>query len=115
MPSPDEHSLGDLSRKERMLLMRFVCSFAWADLEIKGSERALIARMMQHLDLDDSEVRQVYAWLEVPPPAESVDPELIPHEHRMRFLRAVESMVTVDGEVSPEERESLLLFAHLIR
>jgi hypothetical protein len=33
----------------------------------------------------------------------------------MKFLRAVESIVTVDGEVSPEERDRLLLFAKLIR
>jgi hypothetical protein len=33
----------------------------------------------------------------------------------MKFLRAVESTVAVDGEVSQEERDCLLLFAKLIR
>ena len=43
------------------------------------------------------------------------DPARVPRAHRIKFLRAVENMVTVDGEVSPEERESLILFAQLIR
>ena len=30
-----------------MLLMRFVCSFAWADLEVKPEERKLVARLIR--------------------------------------------------------------------
>jgi uncharacterized tellurite resistance protein B-like protein len=110
-----EASLRELSREERLLLMRFVCSFAWADLEVKQEERELVASLIRRLQLDDEEKRQVLQWLETPPPPEAVDPRLVPREHRMKFLRAVESTVTVDGEVSPEERESLILFAQLIR
>jgi len=95
--------------------MRFVCSFAWADLEVKPEERELVARLIRRLQLDDEEKRQVFQWLESPPPPESVDPKLVPRAHRMKFLRAVESTVTVDGEVSVEERNSLLVFAKLIR
>jgi hypothetical protein len=29
----------ELSRDERLLLLRFVCAFAWTDLEIKDGER----------------------------------------------------------------------------
>ena len=65
--------------------------------------------------LDEEEEQQVCEWLRSPPPPESVDPQLVPRAHRMTFLRAVESTITVDGEVSPEERESLLVFARLIR
>jgi hypothetical protein len=61
------------------------------------------------------EEQQVHEWLESPPPLGSVDPMLVPKAHRMKFLRAVESTVAVDGEVTPEERESLLVFAKLIR
>jgi hypothetical protein len=110
-----EAPLQELSREERLLLMRFVCSFAWAELEIKQEERELVASLIQRLQLDDDEKRQVLQWLDSPPPPESVDPNLVPREHRMKFLRAVESTVAVDGEISPEERENLVLFAHLIR
>jgi len=111
----EEATLQELTRKERMLLMRFVCSFAWADLEVKPEERDLVARWVRRLQLDDEEQQQVFQWLESPPPPASVDPTLVPRAHRMRFLRAIESTVAVDGEVSPEERDSLLVFAKLIR
>jgi uncharacterized tellurite resistance protein B-like protein len=107
--------LKELTREERMLLMRFVCSFVWADLEVKAEEREHVAQLIHRLKLEEEEERQVQQWLETPPPLGSVDPKLVPREHRMKFLRAVESVVTVDGEVSPEERESLVLFAKLIR
>lgn len=107
--------LADLTRDERLLLMEFVCSFAWADLEVKPEERALVAQLIRRLKLDDDEAEQVNEWLEAPPPLDDLDPARVPRAHRVSFLRAVESMVTVDGEVSPEERECLILFAQLIR
>ena len=110
-----ERPLQQLTREERLLLMKFVCSFAWLDLEVKHAERELVARMILKLQLDDEEKRQVSQWLESPPLPESVDPTLIPRAHRIKFLRAVESIVAVDGEVSPEERDCLFLFAQLIR
>ncbi len=107
--------LQELTREERLLLMRFVCSFAWIDLEVKPEEHELIARLIRRLQLDAEEKKQVSRWLESPPPPDSVDPGLVPREHRMKFLRAVESTVAVDGEVSPEERDTLVVFAQLIR
>jgi hypothetical protein len=95
--------------------MKFVCSFVWVDLEVKQAERDLVASMILKLKLDEDEKRQVAEWLESPPPPESVDPTRIPRAHRIKFLRAVESIVAVDGEVSPEERDCLLMFAQLIR
>jgi len=106
--------LADLSREARLLLMEFVCSFAWADLEVKPEERNLVAKLIRRLELDDDEAEQVNQWLDTPPPLDDLDPARVPRAHRVKFLRAVESMVTVDGEVSPEERESLIIFAQLI-
>lgn len=110
-----EAPLQELTRDERLLLMRFVCSFAWIDLEVKPQERELVAGMIRRLQLDSEEKEQVLQWLESPPPPDFVDPGLVPREHRMTFLRAIESTVTVDGEVSPEERDTLIVFAQLIR
>ena len=98
-----------------MLLMSFVCSFAWVDLDVKPEERELVARLIRRLKLDDEEKKLVYKWLASPPPPDAVDPALVPRAHRMTFLRAVESVVAIDGEVSPEERDTLVVFAQLIR
>ena len=37
--------LKNLSREDRLQVMRFVCSFAWADLEVQKEEREYIARL----------------------------------------------------------------------
>ena len=111
----EQAPLHELTPEERLLLMRFVCSFAWADLAVKPEERKLVARLIRRLQLDEEERQQVLQWLDSPPPIGSVDPKLVPRAHRVKFLRAVESTVAVDGEVTPEERESLILFAQLIR
>lgn len=105
----------ELSRSERMLLLKFVCSFAWVDLEVRPEERDFVARLMGRLDLDPEERREVEGWLAEPPPIDSVDPALVPPEHRMRFVRAAESVIAVDGDIAPEEKEQLLAFAHLMR
>jgi hypothetical protein len=85
------------------------------DLEVKQEERELVARMIRKLQLDDEEERQVSNWLESPPPPESVDPALVPRAHRIKFLRAIESTISVDGEVSSEERDCLFMFEQLTR
>ena len=108
-------SLQELTREERLLLLRFVCSFAWIDLEVKQEERDLVVRLIRRLELDDEVKQYVSKWLESPPPPDSGDPALVPRAHRMTFLRAVESTVSVDGEVTPEERDTLVVFAQLIR
>ncbi len=98
-----------------MLLLRFVCSFAWADFEVRPEERQFVARLVHRLQLDDDERQRVEGWLDAPPPPESVDPAMVPREHRMRFVRAIESLIASDGEVAHSEREQLLAFARLLR
>src|SRR4029079_7649677 len=48
-------SLQKLNREDRQRLMRFVCSFAWADLEVKKTERMLVQKMAKKLALHDVE------------------------------------------------------------
>ena len=107
--------LEELDRDERLRLMRFVCSFAWADLEVQSEERSLVSRMIHRLDLDDTEKRQVEEWLKTPPQPESVDPTQIPTEHRKLFMECVEEVVGADADVSPEEGEYLSLFKELLQ
>src|SRR4051794_31564590 len=103
-----------LKPKDRLRLMKFVCSFVWADLEVKESERKFVTSMVKKLKLDELEKAQVQRWLEVPPRAEEVDPTQIPPEHRQMFLDTVRDAITADGEVAPDEWENLALFEQLL-
>ena len=107
--------LQDLEPQERMQLMKFVCSFAWADLQIHPHEREFIARMVQRLDLNRDESDQIDRWLEIPPHPHEVDPTQIPLEHRKTFVESIIGLIESDGVVSEEERENLALFEHLLR
>jgi hypothetical protein len=103
-----------MDRRDRMRLMKFVCSFAWADLEVRPEERAFVAGLIERLGLDDEEVGRVTGWLQTPPPPDAIDPTDVPREHRQVFLDAVQGVVAADGHVAPEERENLDLFRDLL-
>ncbi|MGB8222124.1 MAG: TerB family tellurite resistance protein [Polyangiales bacterium] len=107
--------LDDLDKEDRLQLMRFVCSFAWADLEIKKAEREFILTMVLRLGLDEEEQEQVAQWLEVPPRADDLDPADIPKEHRKLFLDAAKAMIMSDGDVSDVEAENLIILDQLLR
>lgn len=106
--------LEELNRKQRLNLMKFVCSFAWADLKIRPEEREFVARMIRRLGLDDAEARQVAGWLKLPPRPESVDPTQIPVEHRRLFVESIRGIIESDGEVAVEEQENLDLLQKLL-
>lgn len=103
-----------LSRAEAMQLLEFVCSFAWTDLEVQQQERDLIMQTAGRLALDQRDINQVKAWLLVPPPADDVDPNRVPRQHRELFLRAAEAAIRADGRVVPAERDALALFRGLL-
>ncbi len=107
--------LSDLDESERMLLLKFVCSFAWADLEIRGSERTLVHRMVKSLKLTDDEAAKVEEWLKTPPKAEEVDPNRVPRAHRQLFIDAARQVIAADGEIDPAEKENLELFEALLK
>ncbi|UCH28598.1 MAG: TerB family tellurite resistance protein [Myxococcales bacterium] len=107
--------LDALTREDRLQLMRFVCSFAWADLEVTAMEREFIVTMVDRLDLDDDEREQVASWLEVPPRADDLDPADVPREHRQLFLDAARAMILSDGEVDDVEAENLVILDQLLR
>lgn len=102
-----------LAREDRLRLMKFVCSFAWADLEVQSEERIFVRRMTTRLGLRPDEAAQVEAWLQAPP--NDVDPEEIPREHRSLFLGTLRELVLADGEVDEHERASLALLEDLLK
>ena len=108
-------SMKRLNRKERMRLMKFVCSFAWADLEIRPEEREFIRKMVARLSLNGDDGDKVQSWLDLPPAPESIDPTLVPTAHRHVFIRAIKGVIAADGEIAPEEVENFRLFHDLVQ
>jgi uncharacterized tellurite resistance protein B-like protein len=102
-----------LDRDDRLRLMKFVCAFAWADLDIADQERSFVHRISVLLDLDDDDRAQVANWLEVPPSVEELDPAEVPAAHRRLFLDLARELIHADGDVSEVERENLLLLEQL--
>lgn len=100
--------------KARLELLRFVCSFAWTDLKVQQAERDLVMQLAGRWRLGAAELAQVREWLGAPPPADSVDPTLVPQAHREEFLAAAEAIVRADGRVVGAERDSLALFRELL-
>jgi uncharacterized tellurite resistance protein B-like protein len=94
-----------LSRDERMLLLRFVCAFAWTDLEIKEGERKFVTRLMDRMQLPAEDRAEAEAYLHVAPSPEATNPKLVPPEHRRIFIDAVRALIYADGSVDAEERE----------
>ncbi len=99
--------LDQLSRDERLLLLKFVCAFAWVDLEVKDSEKRFARRLAARFALDEEDRAEVESWLHVAPAPSDVDPALIPAEHRRTFVEAVRAVIYADGEVDAEERSQL--------
>jgi uncharacterized tellurite resistance protein B-like protein len=97
----------NLDRDQRMLLLKFVCAFAWTDLEVRDSERAFVERLVARMELDEADREQVEEWLHVAPSPESVDPAKIPPQHKRTFIEAARAIIYADGEVDDEEREQL--------
>ena len=107
--------LEKISHEDRLQLMRFVCSFAWADLDVQPEERAFVRRLVERLHLDERERAQVSRWLDVPPRPEDVDPQDVPPEHRRLFLEAARQLVAQDGVISDIEAENFELLEQLLR
>lgn len=106
--------LKSLSKQQRMLLLEFVCAFAWADLEIRDEERAFIAKLVKRAELEDDEIAKVERWLRMPPKPDDVDPNRVPRAHREIFVETARRMIRADGHVDPAEKETLQLFEQLV-
>ena len=103
-----------IDRTTRLELMKFVCTFAWADLSVHPAERSFVGRLMSRMEFDAADQAQVRDWLRAPPPPESVDPTRIPRAHRSLFLAAIDGVIAADGQITPEERDSLARLKELM-
>jgi uncharacterized tellurite resistance protein B-like protein len=97
--------LTDLAKDERLQLMKFVCSFVWADLEVRDEEVAFVRKMVSKLELAPAEKAAVEGWLKLPPKPEEVDPAQVPRAHRELFLQVIRDVIASDGEIATDEAE----------
>ncbi len=97
----------DDNQTRLMMLFRFLCAFAWADMVVQQEEVDMIERLMSSLDLKEEGKEQVRKWLKNPPPAEEIDPYLIPLDLQNILLDAAQAVVLSDGEIHPQETELL--------
>jgi len=100
-----------MDREDRLRLMKFICSFAWADLQIQAEERTFIEKTIRKLELDSEERSQVDEWLELPP---EVDPAEIPAAHRQLFIDFARATIAADGHIDQDERFNLEIFEMLL-
>lgn len=107
--------IANLPHQERLLLLKFVCSFAWADLEVGPRERAFVARLFEQAELPAADAAEVRRWLEDPPSPDEVDPARIPRAHRKLFLEAARGVLGADRDLTEEERDMLRTFEDLLR
>ncbi len=103
-----------LTTEEKTRLIRFMCSFAWADLDVSDRERRMIGELVRRLGLPDTAAAEVEAWLEHPPSEEDLDPYDIPIEQRRLFVEAAAEVVRADGVVDDLEVENFALFEALL-
>ena len=106
--------MDQLNRDDRLRLVKFVCSFAWADLEIRPEERIFVDHIVRSLELNEADQSKVAGWMKIPPSPESVDPTRIPLAQRQLFIDSIEGVIASDGEIAPEERENLALLKELL-
>lgn len=103
-----------LSSSDRLLLLKFMCAFAWADLEVHAKEKKFVHRLVKELKLDPSEKKQVDGWLARPPRPEEVDPQSVPKKHRKLFLETARALIVADGQVDEAEAENFELLEDLL-
>lgn len=106
--------MNELNKEDRLRLMKFVCSFAWADLRIDDAERKMVQKLVRKLRLNAEEKKHVEEWLELPPLAEELDPTQIPDAHKALFLQTAREMIEIDGDISDEEVENFELLEELL-
>lgn len=106
--------LKDLSDDEKLRLLRFMCAFAWADLEIADKERDLVLGIIRALELPAEEAALAATWLDHPPSEDDLDPYEIPDAHRRLFLEAALEMVGADDVVDVMEAENFAIFEALM-
>lgn len=100
----------ELTEAERVELMRFLCSFAWADGEVQSQERELLERVLGGLKLGTQARAEVTEWLFTPPDMTGFDFAAIAAEKRQLFLDQAFAVASAHGGLAAEELRHLQMF-----
>jgi tellurite resistance protein len=103
-------STPELSENERVDLVRFLCSFAWADGEVQAEERAVLGRVIDGLSLDPGRHAEVTAWLSEAPDMDGFDFGAIAEDKRAVFLDLAFEVAAAHGGLGGEELGKLKMF-----
>lgn len=106
--------LKQLTTDEKLRLLRFMCSFAWADLQIADKERAFVRDIIARMGLPPEDAELAETWLDHPPSEDELDPYEIPEAHRRLFLEAALEMVGADDVLDVMEAENFAIFEALM-
>ena len=99
-----------LTSEERVELMRFLCSFAWADDEVQDEERVVLMKVLDNIGLGEDDRTKVLAWLEERPDMTGFDFGSIPQDKRDIFLDLAFSVASAHGGLAKEELAHLQMF-----
>ena len=100
----------ELTEDERIDLMRFLCSFAWADGEVQAEERAVLERILAHSGLSRERRAAAMSWLIEPPDMEGFDFAAISPEKRSLFLDLAFEVASAHGGLAGDELRQLQMF-----
>jgi hypothetical protein len=95
----------DLTREESLHLVKFVCSFVWADGVVADDEIRFVRHLVEWLKLSPADTETVDGWLKATPGP--VDPMTIPRKHRELFLESARLVIASDRKLAPGERQAL--------
>lgn len=110
----DARMIEELTRDDKLRLIRFVCSFAWADLSVDENERQFVRELVGRIGLDEEAHALAMKWLEHPPTEEELDPYSVPDAHKKLLLEFALEMVAADGRVDRMEVENFMIFESMM-
>ena len=99
-----------LTEAEQIDLMRFLCSFAWADGEVQAQEKVVLERVLSSLTLSEAGRAEASRWLFRPPNMEGFDFGAIPPDKRALFLDRAFEVAAAHGGLGKEELRHLQMF-----
>ena len=96
-----------------MQLFKYMCAFAWADMEIQHQEREMIERLIISLELSNDQRQTVLQWLDQPNTIPEIDPYDVNPDFREQIYQAAQAVVLSDGELTFNERDMLALLRNV--
>ena len=100
----------ELTAAERLELMRFLCSFAWADGEVQAQERVLLEQILGGLGLEAEARAKATTWLFSPPDMAGFDFGAIAPGKRQLFLDKAFAVASAHGGIAADELRHLKMF-----